>query len=200
MKKLTLILISTMLLSSMPALAQEKQESFTVTNYFSERYRDFQGTKISIVPPDGYFKDTLDIGFVNIKNGSALRTEERREDVSFVASSFFKNFDTLSHKDSLGAELHESFNFRINGFQSHLVHLSTIVDGEDYLEWILFIGDKSYTYIVKGFIPRSKQVELELPVRTALLSVFYEPDRRIIPAGVDATTTSSSSCSCHSKK
>ena len=176
------------------------QENFAITNYFTERYLDFPMMKISIVPPDGFIKDTNDIGFVNLKYNSAIRAEELREGVTVSAADFLKSFDSIYHKDSLGMKLKESFNFKINGFDAHLVNLSGNIEGDDYIQWVLFIGDASDTYIVKGYIPEKRKKILEQQVRSALLSIFYEPDRRLLPPGADATTTSSAACSCHTKK
>jgi len=179
--------------------AQEKQETFTITNYVSQRYRDFQMMKISIVPPEGFAKDTDQAGFLDSKDAAAIRADEKKQSVHSAAPEFFKLFDSSGHNDSLGLKLLGSFNFKINGYESHLVNLSGKIEGEDYLLWWLFIGDASDTYIVKSYIPVIKKNELEQRVRTALLSVFYEPDRRLIPPGGDPTTTGTSSCNCHTK-
>ena len=189
-----------MLLLSVTVFAQEKKETFSITNYFTERYRDFTMMKISIVPPDGFAKDNDEVGFLNRKNAAAIRAEEIRQGVSASSADFFKRFDSTEHKDSLGMKLLDAYNFKINGFEAHLVNLSGIVDGDDYIQWWMFIGDNSDTYVLKSFIPAKKKKALEQQVRSALLSVFYEPDKRLIPPGGDPTTTSSSACSCHNKK
>jgi hypothetical protein len=176
------------------------QENYTVTNYFSQRYRDFQMMKISIIPPDGFAKDTNGIGFVDLKNNAAIRAVELHQGVRAASAIFFNIFDSIEHKDSLGMKFLESYNFKINGYEANLVNLSGKVEGDSYIEWRILIGDNSNTYIVTGFIPANKKKILEQHVRSALLSVFYEPDRRLIPPGSDPTTTSSNACGCHSNK
>lgn len=176
------------------------QENFAITNYFSPQYRDFQMMKVSIIPPAGFEKDTEVAGFINIKNGAAIRAQEIKQSIKQTSDYFFSHFDSTEHKDSLGMKLIETFNFKINGFESHLVNMTGKVEEEDYLEWRLFIGDTSSTYIINGFMPANGRTSLEQQIRSALLSVFYEPDRRLIPPGGDATTTSSSACNCHNKK
>ncbi|MFI5263971.1 MAG: hypothetical protein ACHQM6_05605 [Candidatus Kapaibacterium sp.] len=179
--------------------AQEKQEAFTITNYFNPHYRDFQMMKISIIPPAGFAKDTDQVGFLDVKDAAAIRAEYKKQGAHPASSEFFKLFDSTGYNDSLGLKLLESYHFTINGYESHLVSLSGRIEGDDYLMWWMFIGDTSNTYIVKSFIPVKKKMELEQQVRTALLSVFYEPDRRLIPPGGDPTTTGTSSCNCHTK-
>jgi hypothetical protein len=187
------------LLITVNAFAQQKQETFTITNYFNQHYRDFPMMKISIVPPEGFGKDTDQVGFLDSKNEAAIRAEEIKHDVRTASADFFKLFDSTGLNDSLGLKLLESYNFKINGYEAHLVNVSGKIEGEDYLQWRMFIGDTSDTYVLKSFIPAKKKNALEQKVRTALLSVFYEPDRRLIPIGVDPTTTSSSACNCHNK-
>lgn len=176
------------------------QENFTITNYFTDRCRDFPMMKISIIPPDGFTKDTIEAGFINAKYASAIRAEEMRLGVAAAWSTISRSFDSIEHKDSLGMKLLDSYYFTINNFKAHLLNVAGKVDGEEYIEWWILIGDPSDSYIIKGYIPLHKKKALEQQVRSSLLSVFYEPDRRLIPLGADATTTSSSACSCHNKK
>jgi len=176
------------------------QENFTVTNYFTEKYRDFPMMKISIIPPAGFVKDTDEVGFINEKYSSAIRAENIHIGVKAAMDSFFQSFDSVTHQDSLGMKLLESYSFSINKFRAQLASLSGDVEGDNYREWRMFIGDSSDAYIIKGFLPARKKKELDREMRAALLSVFYEPNRRILPPGSDYTTTSSSGCGCHNKK
>ncbi|MDP4229899.1 MAG: hypothetical protein Q8916_05780 [Bacteroidota bacterium] len=176
------------------------QDSFSITNYFTEKYRDFPMMKVSIVPPDGFIKDTNEPGFINRKMSAAIRAQEIRQGIKTVAANFFKSFDSTKHKDSLGMKLLDSYEFRINKFEAHVAKISGEVEGDDYLQWLVFVGDSTDTYLVKGFIPEGRKDKLEQQVRSSLLSVFYEPDRRLIPIGADPTTTSSVPCSCSTKK
>ncbi len=176
------------------------QENFKITNYFTEHYRDFTMMKISIVPPEGFVKDTSEGGFINWKYNTAIRAQEVREGIGIASAMFLKSFDSVTHKDSLGIMLNETFNFKINGFDAHLINLSGSIEGEEYVQWLLFIGDASETYIIRGYIPAKRKKMLEHQVRSSLLSVFYESARILLPPGEDGTTTSSGACSCHTKK
>ena len=176
------------------------QENFTITNYFSPKYRDFQMMKISIIPPAGFEKDTDQVGFIDPKSRAAIRAEVIKQGIRQTSEYFFTHFDSTTNKDSLGMKIIESFRFTINGFRSHLVNMTAKVEGEDYLEWRLFIGDTTSTYLIRGFMPASGRTSLEQQIRTSLLTIFYEPDRRLIPPGTDATTTTTSACNCHNKK
>ena len=175
------------------------QDSFTITNYFTENYRDFPFMKISIIPPAGFQKDTLALGFYSKKYSSALRATEMRIGIAAATEIFFKSFDSITKKDSAGMTLLESYSFKINGFEAKLASLYGKIEGEDYFEWRIFIGDKLNTYIVKGYFPASRKNEIDHDIRTALLSVFYEPDRRILPPNSDWTMTSSGKCACQRK-
>ncbi|MEP7235296.1 MAG: hypothetical protein ABI778_08370 [Ignavibacteriota bacterium] len=200
MKKLSTIAFFLLgVLIACPLLAQEKHETFAITNYVSDRYRDLQMMKISIVPPQGFVRDTDQIGFIDSKNASAIRAEEIQKGIEVACSGFLNLFDSTGKSDSLGLRLLDKFDFAINGFKAHLVSLSGKLESENYDEWWLFIGDKTETYILKGFLPHNKKAELEQAIRSSLLSVFYEPDRRLIPPGGDPTITGSSSCNCHNK-
>jgi hypothetical protein len=185
-------------LTNIPKVSAQKP--FAITNYFTERYRDFPMMKISIIPPECFTKDTDQVGFLDSKDAAAIRAEEIKQGVHTTSADFFKLFDSTRRNDSLGVKLLELYNFNINGYEAHLVNVLGKIEGDDYLQWWIFIGDTSDTYIVKSFIPTGKKKVLEQQVRSALLSVFYEPDRRLIPFGVDPTTTSSSACNCHNKK
>ncbi len=192
------ILLSLLQLSA-HAFAQGKPETFTITNYVSQRYRDFQMMKISIIPPEGFAKDTDQVGFLDSKDAAAIRADEIKHNVHTATGDFLKLFDSTGHSDSLGLKLGESYDFKINGYEAHLINVTGNIEGDDYLEWWMFIGDTSDTYIVKSFIPLRKKNELEQKVRTSLLSVFYEPERRLVPFGTDPTTTSTTPCNCHTK-
>lgn len=176
------------------------QENFAITNYFSPKYRDLTMMKISLIPPVGFIRDTEMLGFIDREHGAALRAELIKQSIDSTSNYFFAHFDSIEHKDSLGMKIIESFHFRINGFIAHLVNMTSKVEGNDYLEWRLFIGDTSSTYLIKGFMPANGSKNLEQQIRSALLSVFYEPDRRLLPPGTDPTTTSTSACNCHNKK
>ena len=193
----TIVLVMFCLCSNI--FAQEKKDVFNITNYFSPQYRDFQMMKISIVPPQGFVRDTDQVGFLDSKNAAAIRAEVIKHGILSTSADFFNLFDSNQRNDSLGLKMLESFNFRINGYEAHLVDLSGSVEGSEYLQWWMLIGDSTETYVVKSFIPLTKKGELEQRVRTALLSIFYEPERRLIPVGVDPTTTGTSSCNCHNK-
>jgi hypothetical protein len=175
------------------------QDTFTITNYFTENYRDFPLTKISIIPPAGFEKDTLALGFFSKRYSSALRVGEMQMGIKSSVEKFFKSFDSLNRKDSAGMTLLESYSFKINGFDAKLASLYGKIEGEEYFEWRVFIGDSVNTYIVKGYFPASKKTEIDHDIRTALLSVFYEPDRRILPPNSDWTMTSSTKCACQRK-
>jgi hypothetical protein len=187
----------------------EAQNNFTITNYFSEKYRDFPMSKISIIPPAGFVKDTAEFGFISRSNNSSIRVIDMKKNVDTVFESFIHGVDSTgrSGKYKLGIintetgpiEVLEIYDFKINGFSSHLVKLFEYTEGEKYFVWTLFTGDTATTYMINGFLPKRKQNELEQPIRNALLSVFYEPNRRILPIGADATSTSVSACGCHDK-
>jgi hypothetical protein len=176
------------------------QESLTITNYFTDRYRDFPMSKVSIIPAKGFEKDSESPGFINRKYASAIRSEEMHAGILETSKNFFNSFDSIHHKDSLGVLISNSLHVLINGFSAYFSELSGNIDGENYSEQIVIIGDNANSYILKGYFPAEKKSELEKEMRTSLLSVFYEPDRRILPPGADATTTSSSACSCHNQK
>lgn len=199
-KHLPVAFILWLLLTILIVNTASAQDNFTITNYFSPQYHDFQMMKISLVPPAGFEKDTEVIGFIDSKNGAAIRAEMIKQSIKQTSDYFFTHFDSTTHKDSLGMKIIESFDFKINDFQSHLVHMTAKVEGDDYTEWRLFIGDTVSSYLIRGYMPANGKTTLEQRIRTSLLTTFYEPDRRLIPAGTDPTTTSSTSCSCHLKK
>jgi hypothetical protein len=186
------------------------QDNFTITNYFTNRYRDFPMSKISIIPPAGFEKDTIQSGFIDRKNNASIRTLEIKKNVDSAFADFFIGLDSSGRqgKYKLGIintltgpiELLEVYDFTINGFSAHLLKIFEYTEGDKYFVWTLFVGDSARTYMINGFLPKRKQKELDQQIRTSLLSVFYEPDRRILPVGADATTTGSSACGCHSQK
>ncbi|MEI8134712.1 MAG: hypothetical protein WCH46_06485 [bacterium] len=201
-----LFFFASLFLASQSVVAQG---SNPITNYFTEKYRDFPMLHISIIPPTGFEKDTVEPGFIKRKDRTYIRAIELKEQIDSAFKHFFVGLDTTGeHGKYLAGMLYlpsgpikvlEAYDFRINHYQAHLVKLSEYTDRDDYYVWTLFIGDSTHTTMVNGFFPKSKAGELDSQIRTSLLSVFYEPDRRILLPGADPTTTSSSGCNCHNK-
>jgi hypothetical protein len=192
------------------SLKAAAQENFTVMNYFTDHYRDFPMMKISIIPPAGFVKDTTEPGFINSNDNASIRAIEIKKNVDSAFADFFFGIDStgrqgkytlgIIHAGSAPMELLEVYDFTINGFSAHLLKVFEYTEGEKYFVWTLFIGDAETAYMINGYLPKRKQQELDRQIRSSLLSAFYEPQRRIIPPGVDPTTTGSSACSCHNKK
>jgi hypothetical protein len=184
------------------AMTRLSAQPITITNYFTERYRDIPMTRISLLLPDGFVWDTLDNEYRNEQQNITLRSEEVSNAFPQVRAEFLSRFTQASDaylSDSLGFLLTSSERFRINGFDAMLCSLLVSDDWHSDIEhtW-LFIGDSTRTYVIKMIGGRSDASRRDK--QTTLLSVIYDPARVIIPRGGDPTVKSSSSCKCNDKK
>lgn len=184
------------------AMTRLSAQPITITNYFTERYRDIPMTRISLLLPDGFVWDTLDNEYRNEQQNITLRSEEVSNAFPQVRAEFLSRFTQASDaylSDSLGFLLTSSERFRINGFDAMLCSLLVSDDWHSDIEhtW-LFIGDSTRTYVIKMIGGRSDASRHDK--QTTLLSVIYDPARVIIPRGGDPTVKSSSSCKCNDKK
>jgi hypothetical protein len=179
-----------------PLFAQEQM--IKITNYMTEKYRDYPFTKISLLLPDGFAFSLIDNGFKDQKTRSVIRIEEVGAPVDTVADKFLRRFDVTTAQDSFGFTMKEKMTARINGKHGFLVGLTAEVDGDDYDHTWLFIGDAERTYVIKSMTPYENGEQEVRRIRAAVLSVYYDPDR-IMP-GQDATSSGSSSCNCNDKK
>ncbi len=181
------------------AVAQEGSNALTITNYVSEKYRDFPLTKVSIILPDGFVSDSDSFGFINKQHHASLVVDDHRENVLMAANEFIKMFNDSDHTDTLHHKLIESYWCKINGFDGFLVGMSSPDSPDRISQWWMFIGDHSGSYVIRGVLPEKRDDEISKQIRNALLTVFYEPDRRLVAPGADPTTTGTSACRCHQK-
>ncbi len=184
------------------AMTRLSAQPITITNYFTERYRDIPMTRISLLLPDDFVWDTLDNEYRNEQQNITLRSEEVSNAFLQVRAEFLSRFTQASDaylSDSLGFLLTSSERFRINGFDAMLCSLLVSDDWHSDIEhsW-LFIGDSTRTYVIKMIGGHSDASRRDK--QTTLLSVIYDPARVIIPRGGDPTVKSSSSCKCNDKK
>ncbi len=182
------------------SVAQQRSDALTITNYVSEKYRDFPLTKVSIIPPDGFVSDSDSFGFTNKAHNASLVVDDHRENVLMAANEFIKMFNDSDHTDTLHRKLIESYWCKINGFDGFLAGLSNPDSPDRISQWWMFIGDHGGSYVIRGILPEKGDEEISKQIRNALITVFYEPDRRLVAPGADPTTTGTSACRCHQKQ
>ncbi len=197
---LLLIVLLTITLGVQQGYAQERHDALTITNYVSEKYRDFPLTKVSIILPEGFVSDSDTFGFSNKQHTASLVVDDHRENVLMAVTEFIKNFNDSDHTDSLHRKLIESYWCKINGYDGFLAGIANPDSQERISQWWMFIGDRSGSYVIRGILPENGDDAISKQIRNALLTVFYEPDRRLVAPGADPSTTGTSACRCHQKQ
>jgi hypothetical protein len=130
------------------------------------------GTKISLIPPKGFVAATSFSGFQNGEEGASIIILEIPGPYASVVSGF--TADKLSVK---GMTLIDKQIIDLNKAKATLAKVSQKQNGVVYLKQILIFGDSLNTIMVNGMYPEENK-GIEGPIKTSLLSAFYNKDQK----------------------
>jgi hypothetical protein len=172
-----------------------EEETTTIrTNYITEHYQDFPGTKLSLLPAE-HFTHDAGIGGLSSPSKRSWIIASNIQGRSLQAAGLYKaRLSDASRPDALEGTLMNEWDLTINAFPSKLFKVQTSLGGDDYLQYVLFIGDTTSAYRVIGNV-HEDELEFAPRVKNSMLSIFFDPERQIIN-GQSPTQTSASPCNC----
>lgn len=168
MKKLLLVFVT--ILQSAFNFGQK-----TINNDLSESHVTVEGTKISMVPPDGFTIAENFAGFQQGKSGASIMVLDVPGPFSEVSKGF-----TEEGLRSQGMTFVASEVLIFQDFQAVLLTVRQEAYGQTFKKHILAFGNEKETVFINGTFPPGKK-ELDAPIKNALLTAFYDSNKKIDP-------------------
>ena len=176
--------------SSLPAV-DEGEMPKTVTNYLTEQYKDFPGTKLSILPAEKFTYDVAVGGWTSESKGSWIIASLLQGKPLLAAGMYKARLSDPTRPDAIEGTLLGEWDISLNARPSRLFKVQTSLGGDDHLQYVLFTGDTTAAYRIIGSVEEDELI-LAPRVRKSLLSIFYDPERQV----GQGTQTSASPCNC----
>ncbi len=168
MKKIFLLAIG--IIQSMIVSCQE-----SISNELTADHLAVKGTKVSLVPPDGFIGAANFLGFQQTQSGSSILVLDIPGPFTEVSSAF-----TDEGLLSQGMVLKDKTELTLNNLPALLLRAEQSARGVTYTKYILAFGSEKESILINAAFP-ADLVEMDDVVKNSLLSTFYEPDRIIDP-------------------
>jgi hypothetical protein len=159
MGKLTSLLLSTLLawgLLSHSGLTQDKRETIT-------------GTKISIIPPEGFVESTRFTGYQEDNSNSSIVVTELPAPISQLQTGL-TNSQELAKR---GLILLEQQSVRVDDRDGILLKVKQSAYGTEFLKWILLLGNESESVLVTASFLQDSAPEYARELKDTLLTVQW---------------------------
>jgi hypothetical protein len=176
------------------ATIQEEEIPKSVTNYLTEQYKDFPGTKLSLLAAAEFTYDNAVAGWTSTSKGSWIIASPLQSKPLLAAGVYKARLGDKSRPDAIDGTLLNEWDIALNSRPSRLFKIQTSLGGDDHLQYVLFTGDTAYAYRVIGNV-HEDEFGLAPIVKKTVLSIFFDPERQIIP-GQSPVQTSASPCNC----
>lgn len=165
MRKTGLILI--LLFSSTLLCAQQ-----VIKNIPSEAHQNIRGTKISIVPPEGFTSGLNFFGLQQAESGSSIMVVDIPGPYSAVSKGI-----TKENMLSKGVEVSSIENMTLNGLPAVFVTGRQYANGNSYIKYILVLGSELETIMINGVCPETFS-EIGNKIKESMLSVIYNAGQK----------------------
>lgn len=148
-------------------------KAIQITNNLDANYVDVTGTKVKIIPPNGFVKSDSYLGYSHKIAGSSIVITEIPGDVNRNFIGFDKKFLFKS-----GVIVEKETFYQINGYDALLIKGQQAAYGNTYIRLMLVIGDIYRTYLLSASILSTSSEKHINEVKTALLGVIYDPEKK----------------------
>lgn len=146
-----------------------------LSSQITDEHTEVEGTKISMAPPNGFVKATNFAGFQQDESGASIMVLDLPGPFSEVSKGFTKE-GLLTQ----GMTLIRLEEITLNDVPAVLLTAQQDAYGNTYKKYILAFGNEKETILINGTF-LNNHVELEEPIKTALLSVLYQAEKEIDP-------------------
>ena len=150
-----------------------RQEVKSYNNKLNEKYIDIPGTRVSIIPPDGF----------KIKNFAPQLIEESGNGLIAIIEtpeSYFKIINMYTpeaYKKVPNEELISTKNINIDGYKG----TELLIKASDQMKYILMFGNEKLCVVIGGSYFKEYESSLASKIRKSALSVVYSLEKQINP-------------------
>lgn len=173
MKQVLLLFIT--IFSSFVLFAQTgKNQAIEISNEKTDKYKEVSGMQISIIPPRDFIESDRFTGFEHKIAGSSIMISEVPGDVHHNFLGFSK-----ANMMKAGMIVENELLYQINGFDALFQKGQQGAYGKIYTKYVLVIGDYKKTFLLSASIPIETSQTHKDEVKKSLLSIIYEPDKKV---------------------
>lgn len=144
-----------------------------ITNIKTDNHKQVRGTKVFIIPPDGFIEANNFFGFQQSQSSSSIVITEVPGPFETVSKGL--NADGLKTQ---GMTLKEKREIKINGYDGFYIEAEQFAYENYFTKSIIVFGDKDLTIMIVAIFPQ-KFKSIEKDILKSIYSVVYEPNLEI---------------------
>jgi hypothetical protein len=147
-------------------------------NVLTSEHINILGTKISLIPPDGFIKATNFLGLQQPQSGSTIMILD-------IPAPFSESSKAITKENFLsqGVEVKNIEKLILNNLPAIFITGEQSASGNIYTKFILCFGTEKETILINGAIPNNLK-ELSNSVKTSILTCYYETNKEVNPLDV----------------
>jgi hypothetical protein len=150
----------------------------SINNKQSEKHKNINGTKISLIPPQGFISAQNFIGLQQAESGSSIMVLDIPGPYSEISAGL--NAENLL---SNGVEVSLIEPLTINELPGMLITGKQRAYGSTYSKYILVFGNESETIMLNGIFPENMK-KFGAEIKKSILSVIYDAGMKLDPFAV----------------
>ncbi len=160
----------------------------TILNTLSSAHHSVEGTKLSLVPPEGFVEAANFLGFQHDESGSSIMLLNIPGPFSSVVTGI--NEENMLRQ---GIDKMELNNWHFNGLPARFIRGEQKAYGKVFIKYILLFGNEEETILINGVFPK-KEKKIGQVIERSMRSIVYESAKELDPFAaldytVDATGT-----------
>lgn len=147
----------------------------SIKNEITNNHLNVSGTKISLIPPQGFTKAQNFVGFQQDESGSTIMLMDIPGPFSEVSKGMTKeNFL------SKGVEVKSIEEYILNGKKGLFLTGEQNAYGKIFSKFVFVFGTENETIMINGAFPNNL-MEIGKEIKTSILSTFYDENKKINP-------------------
>jgi hypothetical protein len=147
------------------------------TNTLTTEHKQVRGTKVYIIPPDGFINATNFLGFQQSQSSSSIMVTE----IPGPFSVTIKGLDESGLKTQ-GMILKDKKAVKVNGYDGLFLKTEQFAYENYFTKYVLAFGNNDFTVMIVGLFPK-KLKAIEKDIIKSLYSAFYDLNLQIDIAG-----------------
>lgn len=146
-----------------------------IENKLSSEHQIIKGTKVSLIPPNGFTDGLNFLGLQQVESGSSILILDIPGPYSEISKGITKENMLLK-----GVEVKKIEKLIMNGLPAIFVTGKQNAHENRYTKYILVFGTDNETIMINSVFPENlKKIGSE--IKKSILTVFYEADKKINP-------------------
>ncbi len=142
----------------------------------SQEYTAVQGTKISLIKPDGFTVAVNFSGFQQLDTGASILVTEIPGSYSQITAGF-----TAENLKTRGMTLLSKEDVTIDGYSGQLLKVTQVANSTTYLKWIAVFGDETEIILITATLPQQLEKSLSQRLQKSVLSAKWQKNRAVDP-------------------